>query len=209
METLRVCRTGPWSGEELRVEPKAAQGGGGITAAVERSPGASGAAVGLAVVLAVATLIDFGLTANGLLWAAVQVVLVFIAWFDVLERRILNVVVVPVAVASLALRLIFEHGVLLECIGAGAIAFAVFYVLALIARGGLGMGDVKLAALIGLLLGWQAAYALMLAAVAGGIAAALILASGRGSRKSSYAYGPYLALGAVVLILVGSPPPLV
>jgi leader peptidase (prepilin peptidase)/N-methyltransferase len=88
------------------------------------------------------------------------------------------------------------------------VAFAAFLVLALLVRGGLGMGDVKLAAAEGLLFGKVAVEALFLGIVLGGVAAALLLVTRRAGRRATYAYGPYLVLGAVVAVLALHPPPL-
>jgi leader peptidase (prepilin peptidase)/N-methyltransferase len=67
----------------------------------------------------------------------------------------------------------------------------------------LGFGDVKLASLLGLLCGIsQALPALAIAALAGGVAATFMLVGRRAGRKSLIAYGPYLALGAFVGMLL-------
>jgi leader peptidase (prepilin peptidase)/N-methyltransferase len=180
-----------------------------IAAAARRSPVTLAAAVVVAAALVAGTLVHDGVNANGIAWSVVQVVLVFVAWFDVLERRILNVVVLPAAVLVVALRIAFEREELVETILAGLIAFVVFLVLAVLVKSGLGMGDVKLAGLIGLLLGTGATYALILGVMVGGVAAVLLLATRRATRTSTYAYGPYLALGAAVWIVAAHPPPLV
>lgn len=178
-----------------------------VQAAGKRSPVLSGTAVLVAAALAVATVARIGVDAEGIAWAAAQVVLVFIAWFDALERRIPNVVVLSAAAASLALRIAFARHTLRESVLAAMVAFAVFFVLALITRGGLGMGDVKLAGLIGLLLGRDAVTALLLGGLIGGVAAVVLLARGA-SRTTSFAYGPYLAAGAAVVIVLQTPLPL-
>src|SRR5262245_7988054 len=180
-----------------------------IRASARRSPTRVATAGVVALLLVIATLVRYGVTANGLAWAGVEALLVFTAWFDVMERRILNVVIGPIAVVALVLRLVFERDVLLECLTAGVIAFGVFLILAVVVRGGLGMGDVKLAGLIGLLLGKQAALALIIGTVAGGLAAAAMLLTSRAGRSTTYAYGPYLAFGAAITILLRQPPPLV
>jgi leader peptidase (prepilin peptidase)/N-methyltransferase len=78
------------------------------------------------------------------------------------------------------------------------------FVLALLSPGGMGMGDVKLAALVGLVLGalgWShVGVAVLMAVLAGGVGALLALARGRG-RKDAIPFGPYLAGGAVVSAL--------
>jgi leader peptidase (prepilin peptidase)/N-methyltransferase len=178
-----------------------------VEAAGRRSPGLLLAAVVVAGALAVATVVRLGAGAEGFAWAIAQVVLVFIAWFDALERRIPNLVVLCTAAAALALRIAFARHTLRESVLAAVLAFVVFFVLALIARGGLGMGDVKLAGLIGLLLGRDAVTALLLGGLIGGVAAIVLLARGA-SRSTSFAYGPYLAAGAAVVIVLQTPLPL-
>lgn len=90
-------------------------------------------------------------------------------------------------------------------LGAGALGLAVaggvFFVLFLIGRGALGMGDVKLEAALGALLGYPAVLLAMLAGmIAGGLAALVLLVTRRAGRKDPMAYGPYLALGAWLVL---------
>jgi leader peptidase (prepilin peptidase)/N-methyltransferase len=137
------------------------------------------------------------------------VFLVFIAWFDFRTRRILNAAVLPAAVLSVALRLVFARSGLEEILVAGFVAFLVFLVLSLVVAGGLGMGDVKLAGLLGLMLGHAALNALLIGCVAGGVVGAALIVTKVASRKSTIAYGPYLALGGILAILLAAPPRLV
>lgn len=165
--------------------------------------------IGATCALLVALTIQrYGFTVTGCAWAAAQVLLGFIAAWDVVTRRILNVVLLPASVLVFVLRAAFVQSALVECVVAGLLAFLVFVVLAVAVRGGLGMGDVKLAGFIGLLLGSAAATALIAGCVAGGLAAAALILTGRAGRTSTFAYGPYLALGAALTIVVSSPPPL-
>jgi prepilin signal peptidase PulO-like enzyme (type II secretory pathway) len=78
-----------------------------------------------------------------------------------------------------------------------------FFLLALLTRGAMGLGDVKLAAATGALVGWPTVIAaLILGIVAGGLAALFLLLTHRAGRKDYFAYGPYLALGAWVVYAV-------
>lgn len=89
---------------------------------------------------------------------------------------------------------------LLGFLAAGAIILAI----ALASRGGMGGGDVKLSAVMGLFLGWPAVLvALFLAFLAGGAVGLFLLATGRKSRKDAVPFGPYLALGGVVSAFEG------
>jgi len=159
-------------------------------------------------VLAVATFVLRGHDANAALWAVVQLGLVAIAAIDLATRRIPNVLTLAVAAGAVALRLAFERGEVVEVVVAGAVCFVAFLLLAIVARGGFGMGDVKLAGVLGLLLGREVVPALLIGTVCGAVAA-LLAARRAGSRKATLAYGPYLCLGAAVVILVTTPPALV
>jgi leader peptidase (prepilin peptidase) / N-methyltransferase len=160
-------------------------------------------------VLAAVTFFYLGPSLDAALWASAQVVLVALAGFDVESRRLPNRITLPVAAVAVALRAAFERDALVEVVVAGLASFAVFWVMARLMRGGLGMGDVKLAGMLGFLLGNAALPALVLGVFAGGVWAAILLGSGRAGLRSSIAYGQFLALGGAVAILVSSPPPLV
>ncbi len=155
--------------------------------------------------LAAATFVLQGHDADAVAWAGVQVVLVAVAATDAATRRIPNVATLGTSVVAVVLRLLLARGSLAETLAAGAICFAVFLVLALLSRGAFGMGDVKLAGLLGLLLGKDVIGALLLGTLCGA-AAALIAARRAGTLKATLAYGPYLCLGAAVVILFTSPP---
>jgi leader peptidase (prepilin peptidase)/N-methyltransferase len=71
---------------------------------------------------------------------------------------------------------------------------------------GLGMGDVKMLAMIGAFLGWQAVLVtLVLSSFAGALVGLGLMAIQRGSMKLALPYGTFLALGAVAAMLVGEP----
>ena len=93
--------------------------------------------------------------------------------------------------------------------GLGSVgAFSVLFVIHLVSPGGMGFGDVRLAALLGLFLGWlgpaHVALGLFLGFVAGGAAGVVALVKGR-SRKASLPFVPFLALGTVTAVLYGRP----
>lgn len=88
--------------------------------------------------------------------------------------------------------------------GAGA-GFGFLLVLALLVRGGMGLGDVKLAAVIGLFLGWPwVGMGLILAFLAGGLISAVLMLFKVVGRKDHIPFGPWLALGAAITVLYGA-----
>jgi leader peptidase (prepilin peptidase) / N-methyltransferase len=96
---------------------------------------------------------------------------------------------------------------LLRAVLAGSALYLVYRVLALVSRGdgGLGRGDVKLAGVLGLLLGWlgwgQVIGSIFAASITGGVIALSMLLTGRASRSSRMAFGPSLILGAWVALI--------
>lgn len=92
--------------------------------------------------------------------------------------------------------------------GAG-ILFAGYLLLALISPRGMGMGDVKLAGVIGLMLGWFGWAALAVGTLAafllGGLVGILLILTRRASRNTGIPFGPWMLGGAWVGILLGEP----
>jgi leader peptidase (prepilin peptidase) / N-methyltransferase len=132
-----------------------------------------------------------------------------LAVIDLQHSKLPNRVVVPsigIGAALLVLAAAGEHAwpALLRAGIAGVILFAVFLVLALISPRSLGMGDVKLAALLGLYLGWLGWGAVLLGAAAGFVVQALValvlLATRRITLRGELPFGPAMLLGAALVI---------
>jgi leader peptidase (prepilin peptidase)/N-methyltransferase len=141
-------------------------------------------------------------------------VLVPLSFID-LERKILpNAIVLPsIAIGAILLALAAALGPGAEPWGravlGGFIGFAGFLAIAIIYPAGMGMGDVKFSALLGMYLGYLGWGRLFvgfftgfLIGAVGGVA---LMLAGRGGRKTQIPFGPYLALGAVIGILAGGP----
>jgi leader peptidase (prepilin peptidase)/N-methyltransferase len=172
---------------------------------VERS-----VAVVVAAVLVGLTFAAVHPVANAALYALVQILLVTIAAVDLETRRIPNELVAALAVVGVVARAVAERSHLAESVVAGLAVFGVALLLANLAHGGLGMGDVKLAGALGFVLGKVVLLALALGTGAGAIAAlAVLVRRGAAGRRTTIAYGPYLALGGALGILLFAPPPLV
>ncbi len=122
---------------------------------------------------------------------------------DIEQRRVLNVMLAPAAVVSLGLSLRpGGPGVVSAALG-GLAGFALFAVIALLGRGKMGAGDVKLAGVIGLMTGYPAVWtALLLGIILGGLAALALILLRRATLKSYIAYAPYLCAAAWVVLLV-------
>jgi len=150
-----------------------------------------------------------GLDVDAIAAVAFVAVLAAITVFDLEQMRVPNRLVLPAAAVALVWQAIFHTDDLGEVVLAGAGAGLVFLVAFVATRGAVGMGDAKLALLIGLVLGSDVVGALFLATLGGAVGAiAIVWRRGSAARKSPMPYAPFLAAGAVVMLLVGSGSPL-
>lgn len=149
------------------------------------------------------------------LWVLVFYACLFIIIFVVdLERElILNNVVYPgMAVALLIAGFVPQPWLMLWSLPAiamaaigGAIGFVIFLLIAIISRGGMGWGDVKLVALIGLATGFPLIFiALVIGAILGGLVAIALLVSKKRGRKEAIPFGPFLSVAAMITLIWGT-----
>jgi leader peptidase (prepilin peptidase)/N-methyltransferase len=124
-----------------------------------------------------------------------------------LERRVIpNRILAVAAVGAVAVTVLSDPGALPERLLAGFTAGGVLLAAALAYPRGMGMGDVKLAATMGLFLGPEVAVALLGGLLAGSVAGLYLIARhGSTARKRAIPFGPFLALGGVVALLAGEP----
>jgi leader peptidase (prepilin peptidase)/N-methyltransferase len=132
-------------------------------------------------------------------------VLVPISLIDFDQRVIPNKITLPAAIVALAVGLAFTPSRVPEQLIAGAAAAGFLLVFALAYPKGMGIGDVKLAGVLGLFLGRSVAVALLVGVLAGAIVGAAIMAQlgVKQGRKTAVPFGPFLALGGVVGLLAG------
>jgi leader peptidase (prepilin peptidase) / N-methyltransferase len=143
------------------------------------------------------------------LWFAALTTVLVVTDLD--EKLIPNRVLYPGTTVALAL---LAGGALAEgrapdlgrAAAAGAGYFGMLFIVALIARGGFGMGDVKLAVLLGAFLGFQGwetlATGVFLTGILGGLPAVYLLATGKATRGHEIAYGPPMILGAWLALVL-------
>jgi leader peptidase (prepilin peptidase)/N-methyltransferase len=129
------------------------------------------------------------------------------ALIDIEHRIIPNRITALGAVLALVIGLALDPAGEPERLIAGAAAGSFLLLAALAYPGGMGMGDVKLAAVMGLFLGRTVAAAILIALLAGVLFGAVIIArkGAQEGRKTAVPFGPFLALGAVVAVYVGEP----
>ena len=155
-------------------------------------------------VLVAGCALKFGFSWDFFVAAVFCAVLVAISATD-LERRIIpNRIVLPATVVLLAAQTVLHPSV--EWIVAGLAAATFFLIAALAYPGGMGMGDVKLALLLGVVLGRSVSVALLAGMVTALVPSVVLIAKhGKAGRKRTIPFGPFLALGGVLALFAGSP----
>ncbi len=158
----------------------------------------------------------YGLTIELAVAAFYSCLFIVLMVIDLEQGLILNKVVYPAAAVALIFSIFVPlAGVdmldrslidraLLALVG-GGVGLGLFLIVALIFRGGMGMGDIKMAALVGLATGFPlVVVALFLAIIFGGLVAVVLLLLKLKQRKQAIPFGPFLSLGAMITLVWGS-----
>ena len=155
--------------------------------------------------LCAAVVLAKGPDEGALLGLVLVLLLVPITLIDLDHRIIPNRLTLIGAVAAPAILALTEPDALPEHLIAAAAAGGFFLVALLAYPRGMGMGDVKLAAMLGLFLGSAVAPAVFVALVSGTLVGAAVIArkGAREGRKTAVPFGPFLAFGAVVALFWG------
>ena len=154
-------------------------------------------------VLVVACVLAYGVTFEAAAAAVFAVALVVVTATDIERRVVPNRVVLPAAGAVLVLRLLDHPSVEWPLAGLAAAGFLL--VAALAYPGGMGMGDVKLALLMGVALGRFVPVALLLGMMAAIVpSVVLFVRHGSAARKMAIPFAPFLALGSLVALFAGA-----
>jgi leader peptidase (prepilin peptidase)/N-methyltransferase len=172
--------------------------------AVEAATGAAFAVLG-------ATFAHSGALPALLLFAAAGIAL---AMIDLDVRRLPTAIVGPTYVAAAALLMVAAAasgawGSLGRAIVGSVASMVLFYLIRFAWPGGMGGGDVKLAALLGLVTGWLGWGVLVVGVFAGFVLGAVVgvslMAAGRAGRRSAIPFGPFLIVGAFLAVYLGAP----
>lgn len=134
--------------------------------------------------------------------AVLALSLLAVFFIDLDHQIVPNAITYPGLAAGLALSAL--QGRIVPAVVAAAGAGAFFLLIALVSRGGMGGGDIKLAAMMGAFLGWPGiAVGLLVGFLVGAAAGLVLMAARKRSRKDPIPFGPALAVGGVVALLAG------
>jgi len=158
---------------------------------------------GVTALLVAVCVLVFGLTAEAAVAAFFCVVLVAISATDIEHRIIPNRIVLPAAAIVLVANTMLHPSVQWAVAGLGAALFLLIAALAY--PGGMGMGDVKLALLLGVALGPTVPVAMMVGMISALVPSVILYARhGSAARKMRIPFGPFLAFGGVVALFAGT-----
>jgi leader peptidase (prepilin peptidase)/N-methyltransferase len=123
---------------------------------------------------------------------------------DIEQRRLPNRIVLPGAAVAIATQIALQPDRTLEWVLAAIGAALFFFLPLLLYPSGMGMGDVKLALMLGAALGTSVLLALLIASFGVALAGlAMIVRHGASARKRAVPFGPFLAGGAIVALFAG------
>jgi prepilin signal peptidase PulO-like enzyme (type II secretory pathway) len=135
--------------------------------------------------------------------AAYAAVLIVCTMTDILAYRVPNVVTYPAIVAAIVIGMAMPGASRLDVIAGGVIFGGLLFVPAILTGGAMGMGDVKFAFFVGFALGLTFVVpAMLIMAISGGIAAAIMLVTRLRGRGDPIPYAPFIAGGMLVVMLV-------
>jgi leader peptidase (prepilin peptidase)/N-methyltransferase len=144
------------------------------------------------------------------IYAVYAAVLILVIVIDIEHRLILHVVTLPTtAFAFIVSEFLTDNSLIFSALGAvvGFILFYLAYVLGrrLFGSGAFGFGDVTLAMTMGAMLGLhRVIFALVLGVLLGGLWSLVGMITGRMTRFSYFAYGPFLAIGGLIILIWGN-----
>ena len=160
--------------------------------------------LGLGALYAATVLVLWGDPGEVALGLVFVTMLLAVTLTDLEQRIIPNKILLVSAVAGAAIAALADPGDLPERAIAALAAGGLLFAAALAYPRGMGLGDVKLAATMGLFLGRNVAPALLVALLAGSLfGLAMIAREGAAARKRALPFGPFLALGGLVGLLAG------
>jgi leader peptidase (prepilin peptidase) / N-methyltransferase len=161
-----------------------------------------------------------GLTLQFAVIALYSYIYIVIALIDLSHQLILNKIVYPSLIAALIIAPFFVEGGnlaggqfhfgnihigILNALIAGLVGFVFLLIPAIVSRGGMGFGDVKMAALIGLTTGFPGVLVAIIGGIIlGGLVAIILLAFRIRKRKEVIPFGPFLSLASIVTLIWGS-----
>ncbi|MDV4149360.1 prepilin peptidase [Clostridium sp. AL.422] len=150
--------------------------------------------------------LKFGMSLNFIFYSFLVSLLIVISYIDLESKYIyLSTIIFGVILASIyiGVGLLTKQISIVDNIIGGIIGYLIIYLIVIITNG-MGQGDAEIAGVCGLFIGIKGILvSLFIAIVLGGLVASIILLLKLKEKKSEIAFGPYIAIGTVIYILIG------
>jgi leader peptidase (prepilin peptidase) / N-methyltransferase len=148
--------------------------------------------------------IEFGFSILFAVYALIASALLVVALIDLNHKVIPNIITLPGMAVGLGLSGWVLPITPLTSLFGLLIGGTLFYLIALVSKGGMGGGDIKLIAMIGAFLGWQGAlFTIFSSALLGALVGMMLMLLGKKGRKDKVPFGPFLSCGAILFMLSG------
>ncbi|MBI3016070.1 MAG: prepilin peptidase [Candidatus Tectomicrobia bacterium] len=145
-----------------------------------------------------------GPTWQGVEAAVLLSALVVVSFIDLEHKLVPDMITLPGIAVGLLFGFLVSMNHVLDLLLGVLLGGGLFYLIALVSRGGMGGGDIKLIAMIGAFVGWQLTLVTIFAGILlGSLVAIALLILGLKGRKDMIPFGPFLALGAVGALFYG------
>lgn len=146
----------------------------------------------------------FGLTLQFFFVVIIAFILIIITFIDIDHKLIHNRIVIVMLSIGLIYELVVRPVSLLDALIGFFAASVPLLLIAILSKGGIGGGDIKLMAVVGIFLGWQGVLlALFIGAVTGAIMGVIGIILKKKKRKDVIPFGPFLCLGIITTIVYG------
>jgi leader peptidase (prepilin peptidase)/N-methyltransferase len=151
------------------------------------------------------TFLNYGLTSEFIIFVILISSLIVVSFIDIKYQIIPNEITFSFISLGLILSIIFNHISFINSLLGLVIPAGLLLLIAFIYKKGMGIGDVKLIGMIGVFIGWQyALISIFIGALFGSIYGIYMMVSGAMTRKTRIPFGPFISLGAVIMILFGN-----
>jgi leader peptidase (prepilin peptidase)/N-methyltransferase len=145
---------------------------------------------------------QFGFSGQSLVLTLLATSLLIVSCIDLEHKIVPDVITLPGILAGLFASLFFTSVGFINAIVGVCLGGGLFFLIAILSRGGMGGGDIKLVAMIGAFLGWQAVLVtIFLGALSGALVGISLMMLKKKGRKDPVPFGPFLAIGALMTMV--------
>lgn len=130
--------------------------------------------------------------------------LIICSFIDLRNKIIPNKITYPGIILGFILSLFFNHITFTSALLGLLIPAGLLFLIALIFKKGMGMGDVKLVAMIGTFIGWQdTLLSIFIGSLLGSVIGLILIGTDSIERRTRIPFGPFISIGTVVMLLIG------